>query len=178
LGIGSEVSALRLLDFDLINHSSRRRRSSPSAIKTISLFLLFVVLSALLTGCQTTKQPQMKGVMLSYNTLKTILGNYLPGGIREQSSNGRTLYSGYFPPGRMDDDGLEENVRAYGVVTILGTSRPYNIDVNVIRERKTGDDYKSEGSDKALTKQLAERLRRALADRREDRNVIDDFRAF
>ncbi len=116
--------------------------------------------------------------MLSYNSLKTILGNHMPGGIREQSSNGRTLLSGYFIPRNFDEDGTEASERAYAIVTILGASRPYNVDVQVNREKKSGGDYRNEGRDKVLTKQLADKLRRALADRREDRNVIDDFRAF
>ncbi len=140
----------------------------------LALFLFF---SAILTSCQTTK-PAVTGVVLSYNTLKTILGNYMPGGIREQSPNGRKLYSGYFVPRNFDEDGTEAADRAYGIVTILGSSRPYNVDIEVLRERKSGGNYQPEGRDKALTKKLTERLRQALADRREDRNVIDDFRAF
>jgi len=171
------VSASRLLDFGLITHPSRRRHSAPSALKAITLFLLFLLVSAFLSGCQTAK-PAMSNLMLSYNSLKTILGNHMPQGIREQSSNGRKLYSGYFNPKNFDEDAAEAQERAYGVVTILGTSRPYNLDVDVIRERKSGGDYRSEGHDKALTQKLVQRLRAALADRHEDRNVIDDFRAF
>jgi hypothetical protein len=172
---------MRTLDLSLITqpsrHMSRRRRSTPSALKAFTLLVLFLLFSALLTSCQTAK-PAVSGVMLSYNSLKTILGNHMPGGIREQSSNGRKLYTGFFSPRNFDEDASEASDRAYGIVTILGSSRPYNVDVEVVREKKSGGDYRSEGRDKALTKKLTERLRQALADRREDRNVIDDFRAF
>jgi hypothetical protein len=50
----------------------------------------------------------------------------------------------------------------------------------VTREQKLrgASTYKSLGSDKKLAQELAKRFKAALADRREDRNVIDDFRAF
>lgn len=169
---------MRILDFGLNTQRHRRRRSAPSALKAFTLFALFLLFSAFVTGCQTGAKPGVTNIMLSYNSVKTILGNHIPQGIREQSSNGRRLLSGYFSPGNFDEEASEANERAYGIVTILGSSRPYSLSVEVMREKKSGGDYRSEGRDKSLTKQLTERLRRALADRREDRNVIDDFRAF
>jgi len=70
--------------------------------------------------------------------------------------------------------------RAYAEVLILGDRRPYRVDTRVIREKwhRSLKKYVTVGLDKELTHKFAGQIREALANRREDRNVIDDFRAF
>jgi hypothetical protein len=105
----------------------------------------------------------------------------LPGGILRESGNGRTMTSGYFDPESLKPENEKKplKVHAYMTVSIYGTSRPYNIDVKAYKEARAKDGmYEDLGEDPELTDRLAERLRSALADRREDRNVIDDFRVF
>ena len=102
----------------------------------------------------------------------------MPQGIRRESANGREMTSAYFSVDGFKAEKPDMTERAYAVVTILGASRPYNIDVKVLREEKRKGTWRADGRDSELTKELGERLKQALADRREDRNVIDDFRAF
>ena len=139
-------------------------------------FGLFFSMSVLLSGCQFAK---IKGVNLPYQTVRKVVVNSLPLGLRQESMNGRELYSGYFSPKDWEDDATEKSERAYAKAIILNDSRPYDVDPRVYREHKVkGSTYTALGEDKKLTRQLVERIREGLADRRDDRNIIDDFRAF
>jgi hypothetical protein len=122
----------------------------------------------------------IKEVKLSYPTIRTIVVNNLPGGFRKQSENGREIYSGYFLPNNFYKDGSSAPDRAYVKVTILGEGRPFDVDVRVYLEsREQGErEYSDNGQDDDLAAKVGDRLQKALADRREDRNVIDVFRAF
>ena len=64
----------------------------------------------------------------------------------------------------------------------MGDSRPYAVEVFVTREKRVlrGDDftYAVVGHDSRLAKELAARIQEQLSKRREDRNIIDDFRVF
>ena len=158
-----------------ITKRSPRSRGS-QALKALLVFALFIALSVILTGCQTGAV--IRDVPLSYNAIKTVVTANLPQGLKKESPNGRELTSGYFAVDTFAPEKPDMNIRAYAVVTILGSSRPYNVDVKVIREAKKKGFYRSEGRHDEMTLALGERLKQALADRREDRNIIDDFRAF
>ena len=95
--------------------------------------------------------------------------------------NGRTFTSGYFSLKDFETDGTELQDRAFARVVILGEGRPYKLEVTVFREhREKGSSHyaREKLPDKKLSKMLVEKLKTALADRREDRNIIDDFRTF
>lgn len=156
--------------------SSRWVVTGREVAKALLVFALFLTSSIILQSCATNAPIQ--NVTLSYNAVKTVTVNTLPAGLRLESSNGRMLTSGYFDPQTLKAARYGAKVQAYVVVTILGSSRPYSIDVHAFTEEKTEDGYVNRGEDLDLTDRLAERLRSALANRREDRNVIDDFRAF
>lgn len=153
-------------------------QSKPSPLLAILLFSLFLAISSLLFGC-VTKAP-IENVMLPFTTVRQVVENTLPGGIREQSQNGRELTSYYFSPKNWDEDAETFPERAYAKITILGSSRPFKIDVKVFRERKNrgARTHSNVGVDKNLTAELVDILNRNLADRREDRSFIDGFRAF
>lgn len=117
--------------------------------------------------------------MVAFTTVKKVVMNILPQGVREESLNGREVTSGYFNPRNWEEDASEKSERAFAKVLILGSSRPYSIDVHVFKEKRRGSgNYRNAGEDRKLTKDLVDRIKEALADRREDRNIIDDFRAF
>lgn len=149
-------------------------------MKRFHVVLLAVSLwTMLFTGCGS--KPVIDDVMLPYTTVRTIVLAELPGGLRKQSSNGREVESGYFSWGSLDDtDGEELSERAYAKVVILGSSRPYRLDVRVFKEKraKKSKTYAKAGEDRKLARELVTRLKESLANRRDDRNVIDDFRAF
>ena len=180
------MSLRPLLDFGLAIQTSaqvsarqfaRRSRRAPRTRDAILIFSLFLVCSAFLASCATSK-PMIENVTMPYPTLKGLVTRHMPRGVREESPNGRTMTSHYFNPTNFDQDGAELQERAYGVVTILGSSRPYKLDVQVFHETKSGSVYEKAEKDSDLSQKLGERLKRALADRREDRNAIDEFRAF
>lgn len=145
-------------------------------IQVVTLFALFILSSAILTSCANTAT--IRDVMLSYNATKTVVVANIPQGVRKESPNGRELTSNYFQIENFQPDKGTANERAYALVKILGSSRPYNVDVQVYREEKRKGIWRADGTDSEMTEQLGERLKQALADRREDRNVIDEFRAF
>lgn len=151
------------------------RRPKPTV--AIFFFILFLVASILLSGCAS--KFRIQNVMLPLTTVKKVVISQMPmGSVKHESLNGRELTSHYFNPKDFDEDATDRVERAYAKVVILGAGRPYSVDVIVYREKRTKGKYTLIGEDRKLTKELSERIRDALADRREDRNIIDDFRAF
>jgi hypothetical protein len=106
--------------------------------------------------------------------IQSIVGEF-----RTQSQNQRTIYSKYFGTKKDKDfDEKKSKKRLYAVVTILGDRRPYDIDVEVIVEAKVGSGYEESGSDQIKAQEIADEIVRRLHEGIENRNVIDDFRAF
>ncbi len=104
-------------------------------------------------------------------------------GVRTVSPNGREFLSKYFVIGEKEykpaDDALD---RYYVQIIVLGDRRPYDIEISATREKRVlrGEDftYVVTGHDRRLAKELVTQLREQLTKRREDRNIIDDFRVF
>jgi hypothetical protein len=154
----------------------RKRALGPVAVAFV--FLFFIAISALLSGCT---HPQIKNVMVGYNNIRAVVISNLPNGLKDESMNGRTFTSGYFSPKDFDTDGTELPERAIARIVILGEGRPYNLEVTVYREhRAEGSTHyvREKNPDRKLSNMLVEKVQSALADRREDRNFIDDFRTF
>lgn len=72
----------------------------------------------------------------------------------------------------------KHNDRYYYQITILGSRRPYDIEVRAFSETKVGKTYKEAGEDSMLANKLARELEQKLNKGRDGRNLIDDFRAF
>jgi hypothetical protein len=162
-----------------VSFCSQWIRAVSDAVRVAARSLaLFVGVAVVFSGCST--KPSIHDVMLPYNTVRQAVISNLPFGLRKQSANGRELTSNYFSPTSFDTDAEDLPDRAYAEVVILGSSRPFQIAVKVIRERRRrkSRSYAVLGEDKKLTREMVRRLKNTLADRREDRNVIDDFRAF
>ncbi|HRO66939.1 MAG TPA: hypothetical protein PL182_05195 [Pseudobdellovibrionaceae bacterium] len=68
--------------------------------------------------------------------------------------------------------------RYFTRVTILGDRRPYDLWVQVFAEAQGYDGYESVGQDDLMAEDFADRLKKALHESRDKRNVIDDFKAF
>lgn len=106
----------------------------------------------------------------------------LPLGLRRTSPNAREFYSHYFIV-RNREFMAPENApeRAYAVIYVLGDRRPYTMEVSVFRERREGSAGQRYGSptlDLGLAEIVKHRVEEILSQRREDRNIIDDFRVF
>lgn len=150
----------------------------PTAFKALFFFFLFLGLSFLLGGC--ANKAKIQNVMLPLITVKkTVISRFPFGTVREESLNGRELLSQYFNPANMEEEAGDRPERAFVKAIILGSGRPYSVDVKVFREKRVkGTAYAKPVLDKKLTDELTTKVREALADRRDDRNIIDDFRAF
>ena len=134
----------------------------------------------MITGC-SLKPVAIEEVNLSYAAIRQVVISTFPGNaVREQSPNGRELSSFFFNPNNVQQEGETLNDRAFAKVIILGSSRPYRLDVRVYREVRRRGTTKHErlGEDPKLTEELVRALNENLADRREDRSIIDGFRAF
>lgn len=112
--------------------------------------------------------------------LQRVAQNSLPLGMRKVSTNHREFYSNYFiAVDRSFRPAEQMPQRSYAVIYVLGDMRPYTIEVVVIREKKgKGSQYVAIGKDKRIATVIRTRLQKELSKRREDRNMIDDFRAF
>lgn len=109
----------------------------------------------------------------------------LPGGRRQMSANGREYKSEYFvvANGKIQLAGNASD-RFYAHIFILGDRRPYTLHVSVLREHsvKGGEDYNRKfetyATDERIAKVITKRIQETLSKRRDDRNIIDDFRVF
>ena len=141
------------------------------------MFAAFLAFSAVVTSC--TSSAKINNVMFAFQDVRSAIIASLPHGLRQEGSNGREMLSWYFSPKNFETEAEDKPERAYAQVNIIGSSRPYKINVAVVRERRLKNgDYTKVGEDERLTDLMVKRIKAVLADRRDDRNVIDDFRAF
>lgn len=99
---------------------------------------------------------------------------------RSVSQNGREIYSKYYDK---KDKVIEKmdmaRERLSTQVTILGDRRPYDVQVEVLVESRTPNGgFSAPEPDDQRAAVLAEKIRQALNQSRENRNVIDDYRPF
>lgn len=99
---------------------------------------------------------------------------------RKISENQRTFYSDYFSlKADRKFDPQKSKQRAYAKVIVLGDRRPYDLSITVVVEERTPNgEYSEVGEDPGQAQQLAQAIRKKLHQSIDDRNVIDDFRAF
>jgi hypothetical protein len=114
--------------------------------------------------------------------LQKAISRSLPLGERRSENNGMEWFSKYFAvKGHKFIAGNTAPVRYYAQVYILGDRRPYVIEVYVKRQRRTSPqdaDYADDGTDQQLAMVVQKRIQQQLSKRREDSNIIDDFRVF
>lgn len=96
------------------------------------------------------------------------------------SQNGRELISNYYDKKSNHIEKMDlARDRYYTHVTILGDRRPYDIQVEVIWEKRDPDGkFEHHDQDDSRATVIAEKIRKALNQSRDNRNVIDDFRSF
>lgn len=141
----------------------------------IAFLLTWIVLGL---GCTTYKGVMIKETPLGISETRRVITS-VTGIPRNISENGRELYSQYFDRKGRVDEFLNARERLYSRVTILGERRPYNIEVLVIIQNKQANGkFLDVGHDLKRSEELAEKIRAALNESRDKRNVIDDFRPF
>ncbi|WP_413585891.1 hypothetical protein [Bdellovibrio sp. HCB274] len=140
--------------------------------------LITLLLPMILMGCQTTGVLLRDTPLNISETRKVIVS--VVGEVRNVSENGRELFSKYYdrrgnPIQNMD----MAKERYYSHLIVLGDRRPYNISVDVLveaRDQDGGWDLVDHDDQKAAV--LADKLKKALNQSRDSRNIIDDFRSF
>ncbi len=140
-------------------------------------FFLFV---SILSGCGTRGAVYIEDLSIAIHELQRVAIDSLPLGKRGQSANERELYSEYFvEKGGEYVAARGVPTRRYAHITILGDRRPYKIEVQVIVEsRGSRGEYSHQKYDEGMARVITRRIQNALHKRREDRNIIDDFRVF
>lgn len=139
----------------------------------IGVFLIWAF-----SGCATPGVYRIDEQNLSLGDIRrAVIGTI--GEPRRLSENQRTYFSQYFS--RKSDpkfDPQKSKERLYAKVIILGDQRPYDIQLEVVAEQLEGRTYSQVGKDASEAKRLGKELRSRLHQGLENRNVIDDFRAF
>lgn len=135
---------------------------------------LFFIFSA----CSSTTGFRLSDQNVSLGEIKKAITAVI-GDPRSISENQRTYLSQYFS--RKPDpkfDAQKSRERLFSKIVILGDRRPYDLDIEVIIEQRFDRAYEQVGTDISQAKELGKQIRTRLHQGREDRNVIDDFRAF
>ena len=151
------------------------------------MFKHLVILCSLV-GCAVLQgKPKsfvIKDIEASLGDIRSAVVASFPIGSRSVSSNGREMVSKHFLISgngsvRPAGDALE---RYFAQITILGDRRPYNVEIVVAHEKRVlrGENftYVIDYYDTVLARDISRKLEEELAKRREDRNIIDDFRVF
>lgn len=142
-------------------------------------FCIAIMLSYLLVGCATGAST-INDLSMSISDLQRVVTDALPLGKRTESRNGREFYSNYFLVKKGEyEEALSTTKRNFAVITILGDRRPYQIEVVVIIEhRNQSGEFSKVGYDTGLARVITRRIQKTLHERRDNRNIIDDFRVF
>lgn len=144
-----------------------------------TLRVLFLLVATVLTSsCQTGGVILRETPLNASETRRAVVA--VIGEPRNISVNGRELSSAYYD--RKNNKIEKMNMareRYYTHVTILGDRRPYDIRVDVVVEglNELGKFEMMNRDDERATL-IAEKIRQALHQGRDNRNVIDDFRSF
>ena len=115
--------------------------------------------------------------------LQKIAVEAMPLGLRTTSPNGRTFFSRYYVLDHKNYKPAGDSPERFSVtIFVLGDQRPYEMEVSVLREvrvqRRETYEYRDADHDRQQAKELAAKIQDRLTKRREDLNIIDDFRVF
>ncbi|WP_347358378.1 hypothetical protein [Bdellovibrio sp.] len=143
------------------------------------LSLLFVFLATVLLSSCRTGGVVLRETPLNLSETRRVVMSVI-GEPRSVSQNGREMTSRYYDKKGSNIEKMDmAKERFYTHVTILGDRRPYDVQVQVLVEGRNEDggfDLRDRDDDRAAP--IAEKLRQALNQSRDSRNVIDDFRSF
>lgn len=137
----------------------------------LPLFVVFFVL-----GCQT-QGVLLKETPLNLSESRRVISSII-GQPRVMSENGREMISRFYDRrGRYLDSLDKAKERLYTHVTVLGDRRPYDVKVEVFVEEKVADNvFEFSERDNKAAEKVSARIKEALYQSQNNRNVIDDFR--
>lgn len=132
----------------------------------------------MLNSCSTPGAVIKESNFSLSETRKTIVKLF--GEPRVVSQNGRELTTDFMDKkGRVIETARKAKQRRYAHITILGERRPYDVVLNVVIETQVGPgQYEETDTDELLSEELAKNLHQELLKSLENRNIIDDFKAF
>jgi len=117
--------------------------------------------------------------------LRKAVRNSVPLGTRQVSEGGMRFTSKYFRVGKKSFlKPLNSDVRLFAEIWIRGDRRPYTIEISVIKQKLsqssqvTLESFQIVGTDQKVGQLIKRRIIKQLSKRREDLNIIDDFRVF
>ena len=144
----------------------------------IGSFVILLSLTLLLSSCRTGGVILKETPLNASETRKSVVS--VIGQPRHMTKDGRELSSNYYDRKLEPIEKMEAaRERIYTRVSILGDRRPFDIQVEVLVERRNQNgQFEQIGLDDNRAKVLAEKIRQALHQSRDNRNVIDDFRSF
>jgi len=133
-----------------------------------------------MSACATPGAVRLEDQNIPLKTLQKAVLITMPQGKRRVSVNGRELFSNYFviKRGRYEKALGNEKIRYSAHILILGDRRPYTLEVLVYKERRGFQGYRREKIDEGIARVVLRRIQKALTKRRDDLNIIDDFRVF
>ena len=138
----------------------------------------------LLTSCAARSPRRLDNLNLALKSIQASIIESLPLGKPAADRRGMIYRSRYFiPVGRKVRLAERSNVRFQAVVYILGSSRPYSVEVEVVRQKRTGGPwtnpiYTDVGKDNRMAQIIVRRIQKRLYHRSNKKNVVDDFRVF
>lgn len=143
-----------------------------------SLFRGFLVISALwISSCQTGGV-YIEDAPAGAAEIKRVLG-VLFGPVRSTGRGGTEFVYGFHDREmKLIENPGEVRERMFPVITIVGDRRPYSIRIQAYVERKAPAGFENVGQSDAIANSWGRRIREALYEGRDRRNVIDDFKAF
>lgn len=156
-------------------------------MNTLRILILLVWLTSVL-ACSTLMGRSKNAVVIheldySLTSLRAIASASLPVGLATVSSNGREFTSNRFVIKRNKyQSASDATSRYFAKITLLGDRQPYEVEVVVFHEKRIWDGqksiYKVVAESRYLSEKVAYEFRDQLTKRREDPNIIDDFRVF
>ncbi len=143
--------------------------------KTVNaLFISVVCLVAGMTSCQTSRHVIEESSLSATEHRKAIVAVF--GDVRKISQNGRELFSHYHDKKfNFIDDPTKVSIRYFTKTSVLGVRRPFEVLVEVRRERKDPEtmQFVDQGLDDGLSQKRLNELRTVLNQSRENSQEFD-----
>ncbi len=144
---------------------------------------LFYLIICLLTSCVSTHN-RLEGLDYSSRLIEKAIRKSIPVKMKFIDEGRRELETQYFVRyGRQLKEARYEKIQARAKIKILGTSRPYHVQVEVPvyraqAPRSVNKQFIEVGQDDRIAKIILARLKAYLTQSREESELIDGFRVF
>ncbi len=149
--------------------------------KIVTWLFAWIAILALTSQCSSAARGGVSGDELRrpLNDIRKAIYVTMQGKVKRKSENNRTYFSTFHRPGQdLRLTAYKQPERAQLAITILGDRRPYKVAVVYKIDKLSGGEYRFDRYDKSLARQYLDKVEKYLASRPEERDIIDDFRAY